>query len=1116
LGLSAIAPKNGTLFAISFADALRAMPAALRVAQFAIPFGIASSIVPASLMLYAPQQALGQISPESGSNTSVNLNGNTFDISGGQTSGTGTNQNLFHSFQQFGLNQNQIANFLANPNIRNILGRVVGGDPSVINGLIQVTVQGGSGTPNLYLMNPAGIIFGQNASLNVPASFTATTATGIGFGNGWFNASGVNNYAALVGNPSEFALKTSQPGAIVNIGNLSVNSGNLTLIGGTVASTGSLSTPGGQVTVAAVPGNSLVRISQSGNLLSLEVEPVASVNTQLANWTLPIKSLPELLTGGNGGNATGLTVNSNGQVELTGSGFQLDNGDVVAKNVTAQTASLSANHNLTLVESQLQSTKDMQLLAQDTVFLRDTQAQPFVAFAGGNLLIQGNQKIDISTISNSASGIVSGKDTVLRSANTVWGDAHYTTGGSFKIEQLDGSAGNLESPDDPVILALGDVSLGDYTGASLHILAGGSVTLGNVTINAPDTTANSINPNNPDPFLRSLATITRSDGTPLVFNTTPVISNNGGIQRVGGTQLVIDGSKQATLDVRAGIDWTKLGGLPGNRMIPSSVSLSPTFAAPTSANITIDSINEGGLVLLTNQYNPNNSLSGGAIQVKERQSTFINTSIYLGGISSPYPLQPTPAVIIDSRSSITTGEIFAVPSSVDLLAVNNINTGPIIAAGIAGANTSVVLNSKAGNIVVKGISAGANGVDVRAFGLFQVTDFSLEGFDLTSITPLPGTQLRQFLDGKNIPVEYYSDGSTQRISPIRVGLAENLPTSIIARPNLPMLRPAGSLNAPVIIRYGDASRTIIDQTITVSSDSSSRILVQGGDSGFYGGAKVTRLIPGNDEFIIQNSDNSSYITVTPNTPNTPSNYVYGNKLDRNQSYRALTFASNEFPIDASGTVGAIVVGAGQDSGFYGGTQNIVFAPRPIPSNPTNPANPTNSTTSVVAKTPTNPTNSTTSVVANTPTNPTNSTYPTNPTNSTAPIIAANSSTDSTTSNNSTTRSDRPPTDIEKKAQTDNSWASGLSDYTDTVLDLKTVSESANCHATKLRVRSDGKLELTGSCVQKKDEEPQKLSESTSSRETPLALCNLDSNSRQCNSWEVFEGKSQLPAVKGSD
>ncbi|HEY9730157.1 MAG TPA: filamentous hemagglutinin N-terminal domain-containing protein, partial [Chroococcales cyanobacterium] len=121
-----------------------------------------------------------------GTGTLITPDGNRIDISGGQLSGD--NANLFHSFTQFGLDANQIANFLSNPNIRNILGRVAGGEPSLINGLIQVT----GGNSNLFLMNPAGIIFGASSSLNVPASFTATTANGIGFGNNWFNATGVN------------------------------------------------------------------------------------------------------------------------------------------------------------------------------------------------------------------------------------------------------------------------------------------------------------------------------------------------------------------------------------------------------------------------------------------------------------------------------------------------------------------------------------------------------------------------------------------------------------------------------------------------------------------------------------------------------------------------------------------------------------------------------------------------------------------------------------------------------------------------------------------------------------------------------------------------------------
>ena len=263
------------------------------------------------------EKALAQpiIPAADGTGTLVNANGDRFDITGGKLSSQG--ENLFHSFNQFDLNQGQIANFLSTPSIQNILGRVVGGDVSVINGLIQVT----GGNSNLFLMNPAGIVFGNNASLNVPASFTATTANSIGFGNNWFNAIGNNNYAALEGNPSTFAFTTPQPGAIVNAGNLAVEQGkNLTLLSGTILTTGQLSAPEGNITVAAIPGGKSVRISQPGNVLSLEVAP-QNFNPQSSIPNPP--SVPQLLTGGKVGNVTKLTVNNKGQVVLTGSGVAI-------------------------------------------------------------------------------------------------------------------------------------------------------------------------------------------------------------------------------------------------------------------------------------------------------------------------------------------------------------------------------------------------------------------------------------------------------------------------------------------------------------------------------------------------------------------------------------------------------------------------------------------------------------------------------------------------------------------------------------------------------------------------------------------------------------------------
>ncbi|MCT7958524.1 filamentous hemagglutinin N-terminal domain-containing protein, partial [Laspinema sp. D3] len=91
-----------------------------------------------SSMLTAPASFAQPIAPAAdGTNTQVNPEGNQFNITGGTLSGD--RLNLFHSFEQFGLNAGQVANFLSSPEIQNILGRVTGGDASIINGLIQIT-----------------------------------------------------------------------------------------------------------------------------------------------------------------------------------------------------------------------------------------------------------------------------------------------------------------------------------------------------------------------------------------------------------------------------------------------------------------------------------------------------------------------------------------------------------------------------------------------------------------------------------------------------------------------------------------------------------------------------------------------------------------------------------------------------------------------------------------------------------------------------------------------------------------------------------------------------------------------------------------------------------------
>ncbi|MEM9246450.1 MAG: filamentous hemagglutinin N-terminal domain-containing protein, partial [Cyanobacteria bacterium P01_F01_bin.153] len=263
--------------------------------------------------IYQAQDGI-RYNDEDGTETVIRVDNNRLDIDGGRLSSDGAN--LFHSFRQFGLNEGQIANFLSQPDVRNILGRVTGGEVSIIDGLIQVT----GGDSNLYLTNPAGMVFGPNARLDVPGSFMATTSTAIGFGDGnWFNAFGANDFSSLVGTPTDFAFGAlGQAGSLVNLGELAVSQGeHLALSSGAVINLGTLEASGGRITVAAVPNQRLVRFTQEGQVLSLEV-PV----DRLVDFDA--RSLPAALSGDEAIYANELTVDSQGRVVLVHSGAATD------------------------------------------------------------------------------------------------------------------------------------------------------------------------------------------------------------------------------------------------------------------------------------------------------------------------------------------------------------------------------------------------------------------------------------------------------------------------------------------------------------------------------------------------------------------------------------------------------------------------------------------------------------------------------------------------------------------------------------------------------------------------------------------------------------------------
>jgi len=179
-----------------------------------------------------------------------------YDITGGTRPGNGPN--LFHSFGDFNVPTNNIANFLNDSGLAtsNILGRVTGGNISNIFGTIQTT---GFGNANLFLMNPAGFLFGPTATVNVGGMMTFTSADYLKLADGArFNAMPNASADALLSTApvAAFGFLGSNPGAITVQGSqLTVAEGTgISLVGGniTVQNGATLTAPNGTIALVSV------------------------------------------------------------------------------------------------------------------------------------------------------------------------------------------------------------------------------------------------------------------------------------------------------------------------------------------------------------------------------------------------------------------------------------------------------------------------------------------------------------------------------------------------------------------------------------------------------------------------------------------------------------------------------------------------------------------------------------------------------------------------------------------------------------------------------------------------------------------------------------------------
>jgi len=131
----------------------------------------------------ARAQSVIEVDQEPGFDTGTDVTQaeGTFTIRGGEVSGA----NLFHSFARFDLASGDIAQWVRTAAdaaaIEHVINRVRSDTPSRIDGTIRL-----ADMPNadFWFVNPAGVIFGAGARLDVPGAAHFSTAQEIGLGSG--------------------------------------------------------------------------------------------------------------------------------------------------------------------------------------------------------------------------------------------------------------------------------------------------------------------------------------------------------------------------------------------------------------------------------------------------------------------------------------------------------------------------------------------------------------------------------------------------------------------------------------------------------------------------------------------------------------------------------------------------------------------------------------------------------------------------------------------------------------------------------------------------------------------------------------------------------------------
>ncbi|MBD2201049.1 S-layer family protein [Calothrix sp. FACHB-1219] len=309
--------------------------------------------------------------------------------------------NLFHSFQEFNIEEGKKVYFANPTGITQIFSRITGSNSSNILGTLGV-----DGNANLFLINPNGIVFGRNAKLDINGSFIASTASNLKFADGYQFSTAVSSTKPLLTVSAPIGLQFgANPGSIVNraINGLEVQpEKTLALVGGDVIlEAGIVRAIDGRIELGSVAGNSLVNLTPIVTGYSLGYQGVQEFQN------ISLSQQANVVTSGNTGDniqvqSRRLQMSDGSKIQVNTLGTGTDSSLTVNAADSIEVIGAAINgQNLSSIATTTNSTGDGASLIINTPVLKIRDGAQVYTFTnrqgkGGNLTVNAPNSVELS------------------------------------------------------------------------------------------------------------------------------------------------------------------------------------------------------------------------------------------------------------------------------------------------------------------------------------------------------------------------------------------------------------------------------------------------------------------------------------------------------------------------------------------------------------------------------------------------------------------------------------------------------------------------------------------------------------------------------------------------